>query len=577
MPYDPLHRTVTLIGVALVMFLGALDQTIVSTAIPRIVADLGGMERYGWVFSTYILVSTLVVPIYGKLADILDKKFLMLFATITFLVGSMLCGLSGEWGALPLLGDGMDQLILFRGLQGLGGGGLFALAFIVISDLYPPRERSKIGGVFGAIFGLSSVLGPLIGGLLTDHASGWVGNIEGWRWVFYVNLPIGAVALWFLIARMPRLAPHDDSHAFDFISALLMAASFFPLVLALQLDKNLHPWSSPRVLGLLGASGAAMAVWIWHSLKVSRHPILDLALFRNRVFTLGNVATFFFGAGFLSLIIFLPLYMVQIQGVSATKAGVSIIPLTVGVIFGASLGGPLASKLGRYKAILVIGSAISVLAAGLLLTLGVDTPQSLVIAFMVVAGLGLGPAQSLYSIAVQNSVPPAELGQATSFNQFSRQIGSTVAAAVLGAVFSASLTLSFEKHMPPSPTHQTARSSVPGQATSKGPLEIRGAIENGINRQIAAIDGRIEALRAGGRTVAPEALADLEGARQRLEVIKAETIGRMIQGVKLSFAEAIHHVFRGIFVLMGLLFLFTALLPSLPLRGKEGAAPGGGH
>ncbi|MBN8217382.1 MAG: MFS transporter [Spirochaetes bacterium] len=575
MTNDPLHRGATLFGVALIMFLGALDQTIVSTALPRIVADLGGMERYGWVFSTYILVSTLVVPIYGKLADIFDKKRLMLFATLTFLGGSALCGMAGEWGTLPLLGDGMGQLVAFRGLQGLGGGGLFTLAFIVISDLYPPRERSKIGGVFGAIFGLASVLGPLFGGLLTDHAGGLLAGVEGWRWVFYVNLPIGVVALWFLIARMPHLAPLDPSHAFNFVSAFLMVASFFPLVLALQLDKNAHPWGSPRVLALLGGSLVALTAWVWHSLKVAKHPVLDLSLFRNHVFTLGNIATFFFGAGFLSLIIFLPLYMVQIQGVSATRAGVSIIPLTVGVIFGASLGGPLASKLGRYKAILAIGSVVALVAAALLLGLGIDTPMGVVIAIMVVAGIGLGPAQSLYSIAVQNSVPPAEIGQATSFNQFSRQIGSTVAAAVLGAVFSASLTLALEKNMPPSPTHQAARSSVSGQTTSKGPQEIRAAVEAKIDRQIAGIDERLKALRASAPSA--QAIAELEGARKRLEVVKAETIDRMVLGVKRSFAEAIHRVFAGVLIIMALLALFTFLLPSLPLRGRPQGGEGPGH
>src|SRR5688572_8026463 len=184
------NRAYTVAGVAVALFLGALDQTIVSTALPRIVAELGGLERYTWVSTVYLLVSTLLVPLVGKLSDIVSRKALELWSISIFLLGSVLCGLAGEWGTLPLLGDGMTQLIVFRGVQGAGGAGLFALSFIIVSDLYPPRERGKVGGVFGAVFGLSSVLGPLVGGFLTDNAGSWIEGIEGWRWVFYVNIPL---------------------------------------------------------------------------------------------------------------------------------------------------------------------------------------------------------------------------------------------------------------------------------------------------------------------------------------------------------------------------------------------------
>ena len=482
--HDHKNRTYTVIGIALAMFLGALDQTIVSTALPRIVSDLGGLERYTWVTTVYLLVSTLLVPLYGKLSDIMNRKTLELGSVVIFLVGSALCGTAGDWGALSFLGDGMTQLIVFRGIQGLGGAGLFALAFIIVSDLYPPRDRGKIGGVFGAVFGLSSVLGPLIGGFLTDNAGVWLPPVEGWRWVFYVNLPIGAVALWFITTRMPRLHPHDKSHRLDLVSAGLMILAFFPLILALQLDKTQHPWTSPEVLALIGGGLVVLVGWVAHSLFVSQHPILDLRLFKNPVFTTGVIAAFFFGSAFLAILIFLPLYMVNVQGVSATQAGASVIPLTLGIVLGAGLGGPIATKLGRYKAILVVGSLVA-LAGGLLMALfAVDTPVWLILVAMIVTGIGFGPAQSLYSVAIQNSVPVQELGQATSFSQFSRQIGSTVGAALAGALFSASIAAAFASQMGPGAGgHPLSAGDL-----RQGPQEIRAQIAQGFDKTIGQVE-----------------------------------------------------------------------------------------
>ena len=439
---NPRTRLYTVIGVALAMFLGALDQTIVSTALPRIVDQLSGLERYTWVATIYLLISTILVPIYGKLADLFNRKTLQLWSVSIFLAGSFLCGLSGEFGPLPLLGDGMSQLIFFRGVQAVGGAGIFALAFIIVADLYPPRERGKVSGIFGGVFGLSSVVGPLVGGFLTDNAGAWIPHVEGWRWIFYVNLPLGAVALAFIAARMPRLPPHDDSRRLDILSALLMVLAFAPLILALQLDKGAHPWGSPLTLGLLGAGIVFMGLWIGHS-RFSRHPILDLRLFLNRVFLTSNLAAFFFGAGFISVIIFLPLYMVNVQGVSATQAGASVIPLSLGMVFAAGLSGFFVTRLGRYKGMMIAGSLVAVAGAVLMaLLLGLDTPYWAVVVLMVFVGMGFGPPQALYALAVQNAVPPREMGQATSASQFMRQIGSTVGAAVVGAVFSAAFAAS---------------------------------------------------------------------------------------------------------------------------------------
>jgi EmrB/QacA subfamily drug resistance transporter len=500
-PAETKIRIYTLIGLALAMFLGALDQTIVATAMPRIVSDLSGLERYTWVTTVYLLASTLLVPVYGKLSDILSRRSLEIFSVALFLTGSALCGLAGEWGRLPLLGDGMNQLIVFRGLQGLGAAGIFALAFIIVSDLYPPRERGKINGVFGAVFGLSSVLGPLAGGFLTDHAGSWLPHVAGWRWVFYVNLPLGALALWFIATRMPRLRPKDDSHKMDYASAALMMSAFLPLILALQLDKAVYPWGGPLVLSLLAASLLLMAAWIWHSLARSEHPILDLRLYKGRVFAFSGVAVFLFGGAFMAIIIFLPVYMVFAQGVSATSAGVSVIPLSLGSVLGSTLSGPLITKIGKYRGTMIAGALLTLVGFGLLNTVGASTSYGLIVLYMFVAGLGFGPLQSVFSLSAQNAVEPAKIGQATSAIQFNRQIGAVMAAAVLGVVFNSALSQALPKHGIDSSRMPEGGTSSLGQGTQ----EIRAGIIAGFDSLEARLDG-LFALRGAEAKAGLEAL-----------------------------------------------------------------------
>ena len=430
-------RNATLAGVLIALFLGALDQTIVSTALPRIVQDLGGVTRYAWVATAYLLASTAMVPIYGKLADVTSRRTIEVWAIGLFLAGSMLCGLAGEFGPLPVLGDGMTQLIVFRALQGIGGAGLFAMAFIVIADLFPPAERGKYQGLIGAAFGIASVVGPLLGGLLTDHADGWIPGVAGWRWVFYVNVPFGAIALWFVIRRMPALEPAERGRV-DLVAAALLVSGLVPLLLALQLDKQAYPWTGVVTLGLL-AAGAVLLVGFGVRTARSSDPLLDLGLFRLRIFSASVAALFFYGAAFLSLVIFLPLYLVNVLGVSATSAGAALIPLSMGVVFGATVSGQLVSRLGTYKAFMVGGGLV--LLAGMfgLTRLAVDTPFGVVIALSAVCGLGVGPTLPLFPLAVQNAVDVRRLGQATSATQFFRQIGGAVGTAALGSVLALSL------------------------------------------------------------------------------------------------------------------------------------------
>ncbi len=439
-------KTLILTGLLLAMFLSALDQTIVSTALPKIAKDLKGLNRYDWVATAYLLASTVLVPIYGKLADMYNRKIIELFAVTIFLTGSFLCGLAGQFGTLLLIGDGMNQLIAFRAIQGLGGAGLFAMTFIVIADLFPPAERGKYQGLVGAVFGISSVLGPLVGGFLTDHGGNIIPGIAGWRWVFYVNLPIGIIALWFIITKMPAIFPKGKSKGLDFLSAILMISGLISLVLALRLDKDIFAWSSPTIIALIAGASILLASFIIRSLKID-NPILDLSLFKNKVFSRSVVALFFLGIAFLSTMIFLPLFMVMVLGVSATSAGISLIPLSLGLVTGAIASGQIVSRLGHYRRLMLAGLTVLFIGLFLLSRMTADVGYWTVSLYMVIIGLGLGPSFPLYTLAVQNAVDDSKLGQATSSTQFFRQMGGVIGVAVMGAVFSATLSSQLEVNM----------------------------------------------------------------------------------------------------------------------------------
>ena len=495
-------RVYTLVGILLALFLGALDQTIVSTALPKIAEDLRGLDRFTWVATAYLLASTVLVPIYGKLADTYPRKIIELIAISIFLAGSFLCGLSGEFGSLPLLGDGMTQLILFRALQGVGGAGLFSLAFIIIADLFPPNVRGRYQGLLGATFGIASVVGPWVGGLLTDYGSNIIPGIEGWRWVFYVNVPFGALALWFIVRRMPQLQPGGERAPLDGLSAVFLVLGLVPLVLGLQLDKNNFPWAGTVTLSLLGTSLIFLTLFVLRSL-VSSNPILDMGLFQDRVFSLSNLAVLLLGAAFLATIIFLPLYMVNVVGVSATRAGVSLIPLSLGLVFGAIVAGQLVSSFGRYRLLMLIGGAILFVGLWLLSSMTAEVPYWRVTLYMVICGLGIGPSLPLYTLAIQNAVEVQKLGQATSTVQFFRQIGGTVGAAVMGTVFATSLATSFDSF--------SAAGVVPGEVilfnseelAATGGADVGARIRTSFETQFEAVSA---AVRAGDEVALRRAL-----------------------------------------------------------------------
>ncbi|CAN5259014.1 N/A [soil metagenome] len=520
--FSPLERRVTLIALMIVFLLSALDQTIVATAMPRIVAQLSGLDLYPWVTTAYLLASTVMVPIYGKLSDIFGRKPILVIGIVLFMIGSVLCGLSGEFGPLPLIGGGMPQLIVFRAIQGLGGAGLITSAFAVIADLYPPRERAKMGGLFGSVFGLASVVGPLIGGFFTDLPTAHLFGLEvaGWRWVFYINLPLAGLALFMVLIEMPRLT-HRIGGRIDFAGAGLLLTTFVPLLLALSWGGTAG-WDSPSILALLGGSAISMVAFLLVEARVD-NPIVSLDLFRNRTFATANLSAFLMFMAFMGMVSFLPLYMQLGLGLSATTSGLAMTPLTVGLIAASTVSGFVVNRLGRYKEVMVGGAAATALAAFLLSRTPPDATLFDLMWRVTLLGLGLGPAQSVFNLAAQNAVERRQLGVATSAGQFFRQVGSTVGVAVFGAVM----------------THNLA-----------APPPVAGAPAAQV-RALSLAD--LEKLAVAGRTA--DAGAAPAGAAVDPRV--RETVTNAIQGV----------IFTGFIVcLLGL--LSTLLVPALPLQAR---------
>ena len=521
--FSPLERRVTLIALMIVFLLSALDQTIVATAMPRIVAQLSGLDLYPWVTTAYLLASTVMVPIYGKLSDIFGRKPILVIGIVLFMVGSVLCGLSGEFGHLPLIGGGMVQLIVFRAVQGLGGAGLITSAFAVIADLYPPRERAKMGGLFGSVFGLASVVGPLIGGFFTDlptvHLLGL--EVAGWRWVFYINLPLAGLALFMVLIEMPRLT-HRIGGKIDFAGAGLLLTTFVPLLLALSWGGTAG-WGALHILVLFAVAAASMVAFLLVEARVD-NPIVSLDLFRNRTFATANLSAFLMFMAFMGMVSFLPLYMQLGLGLSATTSGLAMTPLTVGLIAASTISGFVVNRLGRYKEVMVGGAAATALAAFLLSQTPPDASLFDLMWRVTLLGLGLGPAQSVFNLAAQNAVERRQLGVATSAGQFFRQVGSTVGVAVFGAVM----------------THNLAAPS--SGAVGSPPAQVRG---------LSLAD--LEKLAVAGRVSAAAGAAAPPAVDPRVR----ERVTGAIQGV----------IFTGFIVcLLGL--ISTLLVPALPLQAR---------
>jgi len=401
------------------VFLAALDQTVVGTALPRIITDLGGNDLYTWAFTAYLLTSTISGPLYGKLSDLFGRRPIFLFGIGIFMVGSLLAGLSQE----------MWHLIGARGIQGLGAGALFPIALAVIGDLFSPSERGRYQGLFGAVFGLSVLIGPAIGGLLTDTV--------GWPFVFFFNLPIGAVVFYVVWRNLPSYHLGGDKPVIDYVGAALFTAALVPILIGLT-NKQSADWTDPIVGGLI-LVGLVIGIVFLVAEARAREPIVPLELFRIRSFSISVAAFFLASFGFLAAVVFLPRWFQVVNGSSATESGYQILPLLGGLIISATAAGQLVARTGRYKAL--IFAALVTMAAGLwlLTNLRADTPIPLVWLWMFITGIGVGPSFAVFTLVVQNSVPIQRLGTATSNLTFFQSVGGTIGLAITGTIFGTTL------------------------------------------------------------------------------------------------------------------------------------------
>ena len=401
-------------GLMVTLLLAALDQTIVATALPRIVSDLGGITQYAWVFTAYMLTSTVTVPLYGKLGDVYGRKNLFLFAIVVFLLGSALCGAATT----------MTQLVVFRAVQGIGAGGLFPLSLAVIGNIVPPRDRGRWQGLIGAVFAASSIAGPAIGGFIVDNTT--------WRWIFFVNLPVGGLALIVISLTMPRRAVHTR-HTIDWLGAGVLAGGTAALLMGLVWGGKQYSWMSGHVVGALVLAALLLVAFAVVERRAAE-PILPFEILRNPIVA-GSVACMaLVGMAMFGTISYVPLFVQGVIGTSATSSGVVLTPLMLGAVTTSLLTGQLVSRTGRYRWNAILGPVVLTAGMVLLWRMSVTTTNAQAARNMVIAGIGIGAMMQVFVLSVQNAVPRAHIGSATALTQFSRQMGATIGVTVMGAI-----------------------------------------------------------------------------------------------------------------------------------------------
>jgi EmrB/QacA subfamily drug resistance transporter len=514
----------TLGAVMLAMFLASLDQTIVATALPRIVADLGGFDRFTWITTAYIVASTSSVPLAGSIADVYGRKWLYVAGISVFLIGSVLSGLA----------QSMDQLIAARAVQGLGGGAMMALSFVTIGDLFPPSERGKYQGIIAGMFGISSVLGPTVGGFVTDNLS--------WHWIFFINLPLGIPVVLMFIRLFPDSRP-AKKRKIDWPGAALMVASIVPALFAISIGGNERDWTETRVVTGFLISAIALPVFVWWELRAP-DPILPFVIFKSRIVSVSLFAIFLTGMAMFGAITFIPLMFQGVLGDSATASGSFLTPMMLGIVAGAATSGQVLSRTGgHYRVQGVFGLIVMSGGIGILSTIDADTHRATALTGAIIMGLGLGTTFPLFTIAVQNAVQYQFLGVATSSTQFFRSIGGSIGLAIFGAFLA---------------------------------NRFSGYVESGVSQGVKdAIDpATLEQISNNPNAlVNPDALAQLRAAFDGAGQDSAALADSLLETLRVALADAIGDIFTIALALIAVSAVVTLFLKEIPLksRGKPGA------
>jgi EmrB/QacA subfamily drug resistance transporter len=518
----------TMAGVLLVMLLASLDQTIVDTAMPHIITDLQGFNLYTWVTTAYLLTSTVMVPIYGKLSDIYGRKPIFLIGVTLFLIGSAASGAAQT----------MVQLVAFRAFQGLGAAALMPIAIAVVGDLFSARERGKWQGITGSVFALSAVVGPTLGGWITDNST--------WRWVFYVNLPVGIVALLVLTFLMPTLKSKRVGKAIiDYPGAILLAAGTVPLLLGFTWAGSTYPWLSVQTIGIFAGAILLIVIFVVYEAyreKNDRQPIIDPSMFKNGIFSVSVLITMITSMGMFGSAIFLPLFAQGVLGFSATESGLRLVPLMGGLLFSSIIAGLLVSRFGKYKLISFVGMAITLAGGFLFMQLDIHSTNIELIMDMIVFGLGLGASMSLYNLIVQNALP-TKIGQVTAGLTFFRSIGGTIAVAAMGSVMNSSYVPAYHNAVP-----ATLKALVPSSVinTFDDPnVLLSPGLQQQFQTQLAPYGSTGKLIYTG-----------------------------LMQAVKVGLTEGVHSVFIFSFIIMIFGFLAIFFLKEIPLldgKAREAA------
>jgi EmrB/QacA subfamily drug resistance transporter len=526
------------------LLLAAMDQTVVGPAMFRIIRDLKGLEHYAWVTTAYLLTSTLTVPIAGKLGDLFGRKWFFVGGMVLFVVASMLCGLAGgiqEFSFLgitvPGLTQGMAELIFFRAVQGIGGGLLLANAFAIVGDVVAPAERGRWQGLFGAVFGVAAVIGPTIGGFITDNI--------GWQWVFFVNVPIGLVAIPMVILTMPNIVQaRSGSRSIDWLGVFTLVGAVTPFLLALSLGGTKDfPWDSAGIIGMFVLSVVFLGLFLWREAKAAE-PIIPLDLFKSRIFSLSIITVTLVGFGMFGAIINLPLFIQGVQGQSATNSGNAILPLMFGSIVFSIISGQIVSRTGKYRILAIVGQIIIAFGMFLLSTMAIDIPTWKTALYMVVMGIGLGIAQPLYTLIVQNAFPPTRMGVVTSATTFFRSIGGTVGVALFGTIVNNRFVSEYQAMLPP-------------QLKSSPQF---GAFLANISPQAL---------------ISPDTITAIQTQLQSLKLSAAQiqqTIAAITAPIKPALAAATTEAFLIGSIILAISVVFVAFIPEIALRRSTARA-----